>query len=484
MRLRAAYDRFLEYLLALVIIIAVAAGFSLLRGIFDDTLVALLLLIPVGVITARWGLGPGIAASLAAFLAFNYLFIAPYFTFIVHRTADLGVLLVFLVVAVVMSQLVARAQAGARAATAREREATQLYELSTALAGPRDSRKIAAALAEQLLSSLEGEHVEIALAGSNEPMRRAPGGGAVPGRPPELAAAIRGMNSVLGEIRLWRTRPAISSEEERLAKTFASQGALALERAALADAEDRARLLEDSDRFKSSLLSSVSHDLRTPLATIKAAASSLRSGEVSWDSPARGELLAAIDDETDHLNMLVGNLLDMSRIESGALRPQRRWNVLREVVQSVVGRMQRLMEGRGVLVDIPEDLPLVPVDFVQMGQVFTNLISNSLKFAPPNTAVRVQARAQDDAAMVVQVSNQGPPVPEAHLQGIFDKFYRMSAADRVTGTGLGLSICKGIIEAHGGRIWAQNLPDGFAFNFTLPLRMEGEAPQKTPEEPA
>src|SRR4030042_2352438 len=177
MRLRAAYNRFLEYLLALVLIIAVAAGFSLLRDILDDTLVALLFLIPVGVITARWGLGPGIAAALAAFLAFNYLFIAPYFTFIVHRNADLGVLLVFLVVAVVMSQLVARAQAGARTAAAREREATQLSELRPALAGARDSRKIAAALAERLLSSLEGEHVEIGLAGSNEPMARAPGGG-------------------------------------------------------------------------------------------------------------------------------------------------------------------------------------------------------------------------------------------------------------------------------------------------------------------
>jgi two-component system sensor histidine kinase KdpD len=169
---------------------------------------------------------------------------------------------------------------------------------------------------------------------------------------------------------LWRTRPAISSEEERLAKTFASQGALALERAALADAEDRARLLEDSDRFKSSLLSSVSHDLRTPLATIKAAASSLRSGEVSWDSPARGELLAAIDDETDHLNMLVGTA--DAAIDQRCV--QRRWNVLRivEVVAQCAG-------GRHGSV-FPKSC-LVPVDFVQR-QVFTSLISNSVKFRP------------------------------------------------------------------------------------------------------
>jgi two-component system sensor histidine kinase KdpD len=287
---------------------------------------------------------------------------------------------------------------------------------------------------------------------------------------------------MLGQIRLWRAAPALSVGEKRLVKTIASQGALALERAALAQAESRARLLEESDRLKSSLLSSVSHELRTPLATIKAAASSLRSGEVGWDSPARTDLVAAIDDETDHLNMLVGNLLDMSRIESGALRPQRTWNVLSEILQAVTARMRRIAEHHELVVEIPSDLPLVPVDFVQMEQVFTNLISNSIKFAPPNTVVRVQAHQVGDTALQVQVSNQGPPVPAEHLGRIFDKFYRITAADRVTGTGLGLSICKGIIEAHGGTIWAENLPDGFAFHFTLPLKMDGSAPPLPPEE--
>jgi two-component system sensor histidine kinase KdpD len=291
------------------------------------------------------------------------------------------------------------------------------------------------------------------------------------------------LRGAVGEIRLWRQTPAISTRESRLVGTFASQGALALERSALAQAESRARLLEESDRFKSSLLSSVSHDLRTPLATIKAAASSLRSGEVRWESPASSELIAAIDDETDHLNMLVGNLLDMTRIESGALRPERKWNVLAEIVHSVLGHMRNLTREHRLVVDIPPDLPLIPVDFVQMGQVFTNLISNSLKFAPPNTVVRVEARQLGASSIQVQVSNQGPPVPAEHLEGIFDKFYRFTAAGRVAGTGLGLSICKGIVEAHGGRIWAENLQDGFAFFFTLPLQMEGSALPQVPAEP-
>jgi two-component system sensor histidine kinase KdpD len=194
-------------------------------------------------------------------------------------------------------------------------------------------------------------------------------------------------------------------------------------------------------------------------------------------------LLAAIDDETDHLNMLVGNLLDMSRIESGALRPQRKWHALPEIVEKVLARMRRLAENHRLVVEIPDELPLVPLDFVQLEQVFTNLISNSIKFAPPGTVVRVHAHTPDRSTLVVQVSNQGPPVPPEHLNGIFDKFYRVTAADRVTGTGLGLSICKAIIEAHGGTIWAENLPAGFAFNFTLPLQMDGQAPPQLPAEP-
>jgi two-component system sensor histidine kinase KdpD len=482
MRPRAAYSRLLANGYALALIAVVAGAFYAVRPLLDNTLVALLLLIPVGISTARWGLGAGITAAVGAFLAFNYLFIQPYYTFTVHKPGDLVVLLVFLIVAAVISQLVGQAQAGVQAATAREREATRLYELSTALAGLRDEAAISRALCEQIAAGFVCKHVEIRL--GQPPVRGAshPPGEPLPESPPDLLVEMEAVGGVIGDICIWRASPEFSDTERRLVKTFASQGALALERATLAQADTRAKLLEESDRLKSSLLSSVSHDLRTPLATIKAAASSLRSGAVAWDSPARTELVAAIDHEADHLNMLVGNLLDMSRIESGALHPQRKWNVLAEIVHSVAARMRNQMEGHELVLDLAEDLPLVPVDFVQMTQVFTNLISNCLKFAPSATVVRVKARAQGDSDVLVQVSNQGPPVPEAHLQRIFEKFYRVTAADRVTGTGLGLSICKGIIEAHGGRIWAENLPHGFAFNFTLPLSMDGERRPALPQE--
>ena len=467
-----------KYLLAFLLIISVTTIFFFVRDVLDTTLIALLYLIPLGIITALWGLGPGISSALITFLTFNYFFIRPYYTFTVHHPTDVVILVVFLVVAVVISQLVGQAQTGLAAATAREREATQLYELSTALVGLTDDHAIAQILAKQVHAVAEGEYVEINVTGIRSFAFCLPEMNP-PIRPPELIVPIEAARGVLGEIRLWRAAPAISAGEKRLFQTFASQGALALERAWLAQAESRAQVLEESDRLKSAILSSVSHELRTPLSTIKAAASSLRSKEVGWDSPARTDLIAAIDDEADHLNLLVGNLLDMSRIESGALKPKREWNILPEIVGSVLARMKRLTVDHKLEIDVPEGLPLVPVDYVQMEQVFTNLVSNSLKYAPASTLIKIRARVEAEA-IHVQVSNQGPQVHPGDLERIFDKFYRITAADRVTGTGLGLSICKGIVDAHGGHIWAENLPDGLAFNFTLPLTWDGVKPPQIP----
>ena len=467
-----------RYLLAWGFIALVTALLFPLREILDTAPVALLYLIPLGLITAFWGLGPGITSAFLTFLTFNYFFIKPYYKLAVHRPTDVVILVIFLVVAIVISQLVGRMQAGLAAATAREREATQLYELSTALAGLHDGRTIAEILARQVQEVSQCEAVELFVTGAESFTFRLP----VSYQPTRLSEWILSMQvarGVLGEIRLWRAAPALTSGEKRLLQTFASQGALALERARLAQAESRARILEESDRLKSALLSSVSHELRTPLSTIKAAASSLRSNEVGWDSAARPELIAAIDDEADHLNMLVGNLLDMSRIEAGVLKPKREWNILPEIVESVLARMRRLTDEHQLEVDVSESLPLVPVDYVQMEQVFTNLLSNSVKYAPEKTVIRVRAFVEGDAVHAV-VSNQGPQVPQEHLERIFDKFFRLSETDRITGAGLGLSICKGIIEAHGGHLWAENTPDGLAFHFTFPLIWEGVPPPHMP----
>jgi two-component system sensor histidine kinase KdpD len=482
MRTSTFASSFLRYLLATSIITASTLAFFLMRDVLDTSLLALLYLLPVGLSTALWGLGPGITSALCAFFTFNYFLIRPYYTLAVHQPTDLIILMVFLIVAVVISQLVGRAQAGLAAATAREREATQLYELSTVLAGSHDDQAIGRILAEQVQAIFQGERVELSLAADPPIVFSLPAKVSRPDRQPELIVPIQAAHNSLGEIGLWRTMPAVSSAEKRLLQTFVSQGALALERARLTEAESRAKILEESDQLKSAILSSVSHELRTPLATIKASVTSLRSGEVSWNSPARHELLAAIDDEADHLNVVVGNLLDMSRLEAGALKPKREWNLLSEIVSGVLVRMRRATEDHQLEIDLPEDIPLLPVDYIQMEQVFTNLLSNSVKYAPAGTVICIRAGLQDDTTIFVQVSNQGPQVPAEHLERIFDKFYRITAADRVTGTGLGLSICRGIIEAHGGRIWAENLPSGFAFNFTLPVTWDGASPPSWPLE--
>jgi len=467
-----------QYLLSGVLITLTTLLFFALRDLLDTTIVALLYLIPIGVVTTLGGFAPGITSALLSFFAFNYFFIKPYYTLAVHHPLDLVILIVFLIVAIVLSQLVGRMKASLAAATSREREATQLYELSTALAGLHNDHVIAEILARQVHDVSQGESVELDITGALSFVFRLPDD-APPARPPEWVVPIQAARGVLGEIRLWMSAPSMSLGMKRLLQTFASQGALALERARLAQAESRAKVLEESDHLKSILLSSVSHELRTPLSTIKAAASSLRSNQVSWDSAARPELIAAIDDEADHLNILVGNLLDMSRIESGALKPKIEWNILPEILGSVLARMRYSAEEHNFEIDLPESLPLVPVDYVQMEQVFTNLVSNGLKYAPANSLIRIRANIEGETVHV-QISNQGPQVPPEHLERIFDKFYRITAADRVTGTGLGLSICKGIIEGHGGRIWAENIPDGLAFNFTLPLMWDGTPPPQLP----
>ncbi len=281
-RRSAFLSRAVQYALSVVLIASVTALFFVLREVLDTTLVALLYLLPLGLITAFWGLGPGITSALLTFLAFNYFFIRPYYNLAVHRPLDVVILIVFLIVAAVISQLVGRMQQSLEAAKAREREATQLYELSTALAGLQDDQRLAQILATQVQNVVQGEYVELSISAEKPFLYHLPEA-RPPGRSPDITFPIQAARGILGEIRLWRQDRPITGEEKRLLQTFASQGALALERARLVQAESRAQVLEESDRLKTAILSSVSHELRTPLSTIKAAASSLRDHEVNLE---------------------------------------------------------------------------------------------------------------------------------------------------------------------------------------------------------
>ena len=474
--------------LRFIFTILLVAAFTLALWVFREYLsiqvIALLFMLPVLASTRLWGLAPGILAALLSFLTFNYFFTQPYYTLMVHQTQDFLALIVFLIISVVISQLLGQDLESIAAATAREREATRLYELSVALAGLTDDQAIAQILAEKICETFYAEKVVVDLHDGLEAVTL----GCPPNqeqenknRKPDQVFPLATVRGQLGAVNFWRSAGRLSRAEERLLNTFTSQGALAIERVRLIKTENRATVLEESDRLKTSLLNSVSHELRSPLATIKASISSLRSGLVDWDTEARQELMTGIEEETDHLNQLVGNLLDMSRIETGALNPQRKWNSLSEIIGGVLKRMHVDVQKHHILMDIPAEIPPVPVDYIQMEQVFTNLISNSVKYAPPETQIFISARLRDDKMLLVQVSNEGPHVTEEDLGRIFDKFYRVTAAEKITGTGLGLSVCKGIIEAHGGKIWAENAPGRFIFNFTLPLFWEGMYPH-IPEE--
>ena len=466
-----------DFLLAFTVIAVTTVLLFLLRDHLSPSIVALLYLLPVLISTTLWGFWPGIFSAFIAFLAYNYFFLTPYYTFLVHQSQDIVALVIFLGVAVLISQLVGRAKAGQAMAVARESETTRLYELSLSLAGVNDLEGIAALIAQKTVEALHPRYLELHIQSiyDQAPISLALPAASQPASKPDLVIPLQTVRAFLGDLSLWLDGDPLEPSEERVLRTFAAQGALAFERSALELAETRSRVLEESDRLKSSLLSSVSHEFRTPLATIKAATTSLLSDQVPWDSEARKELLSVVDEETDYLNYLVGNLLDMSRIEAGALKPDRQWNILAEIVDGVVGRMHRPLRDYQLVIQIPDDLPLIQMDYIQMEQVFTNLLQNSAKYAPAGSTIQVSAERQAEDHILVKVVNEGPPVAADHLERIFDKFYRVTAPEKVSGTGLGLSICKGIIEAHGGRIWAENQPGGFAFVFTLPLAGEGAA---------
>jgi two-component system sensor histidine kinase KdpD len=461
------------YLLTLGFSFFTCAALFLLNSFqpINKTTIALIFLLPVGLSATLWGLLPGILAAVTSFLTFNYFFIQPVGSLAVHDSEDLVILAAFLGVTIVISQLVGRIKRNLAAATDREYEALRLYEFSALLAGSQNEQTTARVLLEKVDQTLRPERIEVLIETTPQPILLSKDV-LLPENAPAMRPVVEPLQSargLIGEIRLWRIRKTVSETEQRLLKIFANQAVVAIERLRLADAARKARVIEESDRLKSSLLSSVSHELRSPLAAIKASVSSLRSGDVEWESEARTELLTTVEEEIDHLNILVGNLLDMSRIEAGALMPQKKPNMLSEIISAVRERMRKQLQTHTLEVDAPDSLPLVNVDFVQMQQVFTNLLTNSMKYSPPGSTIKLTVSKKDAQNLQVRLTNKSRPVPETDLERIFDKFYRINPSDKVTGSGLGLSICKGIIEAHGSTIWAENLSDGLAFNFTLPL---------------
>jgi two-component system sensor histidine kinase KdpD len=247
----------------------------------------------------------------------------------------------------------------------------------------------------------------------------------------------------------------LAPEDSRLLGVLADQAAVAIERTTLVADVEAARLATETERLRSALLSSLSHDLRTPLVSILGAATSLIKYDDALNPKDRRELSTTIQDEAERLNRFVQNLLDMTKLGSGALKPNADWADLRDVVHAAIERSGRLLQGRQVKIDIDPALPLLCLDSVLMEQVFFNLLDNACKYSPPGSTVTVWARGRKGQALI-EVCDQGAGIPEADRQRVFDMFYRVEQTDKQTaGTGLGLAICRGIVEGHGGTIKAE-----------------------------
>jgi len=476
------WRRFFRVLLSLGVVILSTAILFVFKDYLSTPVIAILYLIPVVFSATFSGKTGSILASVLSFLCLNYFFIYPHYTFNVAQLQDLLVMLVLLGVALLVSSLMSSAQNRLEAVQAREREAVALYELSAAFTGQTDAAVIAETLADRLVEILGAKAVEVVVHHPDAAVRVIkPASLPTSETRPDRVIPLASRDKSIGELRIWGGPPNLRREDERLLKIIAGQSSLAMERTILAAGEQRARVLEESDRLKTAILSSVSHELRTPLATIQASATGLFNPSVELEPDARRELQSLLLEETDHLTQLVGNLLNMSRIEAGALKLQLQWNSITEIAEVAIQRLRRLAARHEIRVDIPEELPLVFVDAVLMEQVFINLLNNSLKFTPPEKIIRVSA-AEETGTLKVTIQNQGPPIPEASLQHIFEKFAIAPGFENPKSTGLGLSICKGIVEAHSGRIWAANLPDGVAFYFSLPLSAEGARPVLPQEE--
>jgi two-component system sensor histidine kinase KdpD len=448
--------------------------------------------------SAVWhGLWPSLAAALMASLCYNFFFLPPLYRFTVAEPANVTALFFFTLTALLASGLAARVRSQTLSARREARTTAQLLSFNGKLGGIAALDDLMWATASQIARMLSvevvlliGEKDDLAVRGAyppedqldesdlaaakwcwahNQPAGR--GADTLPGGK-RLFLPMRTGRGKVGVIGIARAEPGplFTPDERRLLDALIDQAALAVERIHLAEEMDQARLLAESERLRGALLTSISHDLRTPLATIIGGLTSLRSFGKLYDEREREEMIGMTLEEAERLNRFVVNLLDMTRLDAGAIAPKSESIDLSDVVGTVLQRTTRLLARHRVDVDLAADLPMLRLDFLLMEQVLVNLLDNAAKYAPAGSTVTVTARREGDG-IAIEVADEGPGIPEADLERVFDKFYRVQNADRQrAGTGLGLAICRGFVEAMGGRIQARRRSDrsGTLFAIQLP----------------
>ncbi len=537
-RLRAeAGDESIQTLVAKYVVVMLALAVTTLAlwpgretiGLLNIGLVFLIVVLGATLWAGQWA---GILASVLGFALFDFFLVPPYLTFVIGDLHNIFALFVFLAVSVLMSWLLSGAREQARRAAQRADDLSRLYELSQAIIGARQMDDVLPAIAKKVADVLDAsvcwilvpnEHnqlviraqhptnarqnsrdelalaswvlwhgTEAGLGGQTEDGRRSLSEWA--SHAPGLFAPLRVGERTVGVLGVADKRAGepFTVVEHTILNTLADQAAVALERLRLLREAERAEILARTDELKSALVSAVSHDLRTPIASMMALVTGLLDPDAHWDKKTEREFHQIIYDELVRLNKLVGNLLDMSRIEGGALRPEKGWYSIGEVIQSVLERLEPRLTYLPLSIEVDADLPLALFDFTEIDQVLSNIIENAIKYTPAGTPITVRAHHTVDNSgknrgdnIEVVVEDSGPGVAPEQLPYLFDKFYRGERIDRQNehgeressgGIGLGLSITKGLVEAHGGNIQAANRPEGgLRVMFMIPVN---GAPQR------
>jgi two-component system sensor histidine kinase KdpD len=483
------------YLWTLAILGICSAFAGLMRPYFELSNVVMIYLFGVVIIASQFGRGPSILASIVSVAAFDFFYVPPYLTFAVSDTQYILTFVVMLVVALFISTLTTTIKQQAEASWLRETRTTALYSMSRELSSSLDAKSLATIGVNHIASVFEsqvalyltdndgllglaangtGEHelknVETGITSWVHQNKQPAGLGTdtLPGAD-ALYLPLTGAKKIIGVLVV---RPAqsdrfLSPEQFRLLETFSNQMALACERARMSEESEQARLQAKTEQLRSSLLSSFSHDLRTPLATISGAASSILEGSDAFDIDSCKQMVREIYQESMRMNRLVSNLLDMTKLQSGNLRINQELQPVDEVVGAAMNYMEEKIGERELTTNVPQDLPLINVDPVLIQQVLVNLIENAAKYSPVRTEIDVSA-AQDGDEVIIAVSDRGFGIKPGDKEKIFEKFYR-GDPQASTGAGLGLAICRGIAEAHGGRIWVEERPGGGSiFKFSVP----------------
>jgi two-component system sensor histidine kinase KdpD len=507
-RTPAPSSKWSAYAKALLVVAAATVVSEIISPRVDRTNLVMVYLLATVVTAWRFGRGPSILTAVLGVMLFDFLFVPPYYSFAVSDTQYLMTFVVMLATGLIISGLTAFGRRQAAVARHRERRTSELYALSREFAGSRDLAELGGVLVRHVTATMDCEAVVLlpdaeghiqdpgnftsrGVVRPHGSVNRLP----VPGNELGIAqyafhhgekaglntGTLAGADSIYLPLNALRRCVGVLAvrphdlrqlqvpEQMHLLETFTTQAAVAMERVQLAEAAQAAGVEIESERMRNAVLSSISHDFRTPLATIIGSASTLiEKSAGTIDETRRQALLRGVLDEAQRMNRLMANLLDLTRWSSGRIALKLEWVSIGELVGAVLARLDPALAGRDVAVDVADSLPLIRCDEVLIAQVLTNLVENAIHHTPAGTAIAIDAEASDGELRVL-VRDHGPGLPAGEETRVFDKFHRVHAEEAQSGFGLGLSICKYIVEAHGGRIAASNAAGGAEFRFALPL---------------